>query len=210
MPTEPFTDELSGCSVQELFYWSENAIPKAKQLLVDAGYPDGFTASIVCSTPAQTDFLSIVKQYFAEIDVTLEIQQLETSIVNGMRRARSYEEGIYTASPTAAFPYDMHNTREESFDCFSYYEHPYTREVYEEQRQYVMKDDVKYAATLKEAVPFILEQCVAVWCPLPRTYRMWWPWVQNYHGEFALGIDDEMLIYTYLWMDEEMKQDMGY
>jgi hypothetical protein len=39
---------------------------------------------------------------------------------------------------------------------------------------------------------------------------MWWPWVQNYHGEFALGIDDEMLIYTYLWMDEEMKRGMGY
>lgn len=210
MPTEPFTDDLSRCGVQELFYWSENDVPKAKELLAEAGYPDGFKASIICSTPAQTDFLSIVKQYFAEINVDLEIQQLETSIVNGMRRARSYEEGIYTASPTAAFPYDMHNTRKESFDCFSYYENPYTREVYEEERQYVMKDDVMYAAALKEAVPFILEQCVAVWCPLPRTYRMWWPWVQNYHGEFALGIDDEMLIYTYLWTDAEMKRDMGY
>jgi peptide/nickel transport system substrate-binding protein len=210
MPDEPFTDDLSRCGVQELFYWSENDVPKAKQLLAEAGYPDGFKASIICSTPAQTDFLSIVKQYFAEVNVDLEIQQLETSIVNGMRRARSYEEGIYTASPTAAFPYDMHNTRKESFDCFSYYEHPVTREYYEEQRQYVMKDDVKYAATLKDAVPFILEQCVAIWCPLPRTYRIWWPWIQNYHGEFALGIDDEMLFYTYIWMDEEMKRDMGY
>ncbi|MFC1946781.1 ABC transporter substrate-binding protein [Chloroflexota bacterium] len=210
MPTEPFSDELSGCSVQELFYWSENDIPKAKQLLADAGYPDGFKASIICSSPAQTDFLSIIKQYFAEINVDLEIQQLEGSIVGGMRRARSYEEGIYTASPTAAFPYDMHNTRIESFDCFSYYEHPVTRAYYEDQRQYVMKDDAKYAAIQKAAVPFILEQCVAIWCPLPRTYRMWWPWVQNYHGEFALGIDDEMLIHTYLWVDEEMKRDMGY
>jgi ABC-type transport system substrate-binding protein len=210
MPTEPFTDELSRCSVQELFYWSENDVPKAKQLLAEAGYPNGFKATIISSSPAQTDFLSIIKEYFATINVDLEIQQLEGSIVRGMRRARSYEEGIYTASPTAAFPYDMHNTRIESFDCFSYYEHPVTRAAYEEQRQYVMKDDVKYAATLKAVVPHILEQCVAIWCPLPRTHRMWWPWVQNYHGEYSLGIDDQLLFTYYLWLDEEMKRDMGY
>jgi len=209
MPTEPFT-EGSACSVQELFYHSDNDVPKAKQLLAEAGYPDGFKCEIICSTPAETDFLSIIKQYFAEVNVDMEISQLETSIINGMRRSRSYEQGIYTASPTASFPYDMHNTRKESFDCFSYYENPVTRAAYEEERQWVMKDDAKYAAVLKEVVPFILEQCVAIWCPLPRTYRMWWPWVQNYHGEFALGCDDEMLIYTYIWMDTEMKQDMGY
>jgi ABC-type transport system substrate-binding protein len=39
MPTEPFTDDLSRCSVQELFYYSENDVPKAKQLLAEAGYP---------------------------------------------------------------------------------------------------------------------------------------------------------------------------
>jgi peptide/nickel transport system substrate-binding protein len=210
MPTEPFTDELSRCSVQELFYYSENDIPKAKELLAEAGYPDGFKCSIISSSSTDTDFLSIIKEYFKEINVDMEIQQLETSIVNGMRRSRSYEEGIYTASPTNAFPYDMHNTRIESFDCFSYYENPYTRQIYNEQREFVMKNDAAYAAKLKEAVPFILEQCVAVWCPLPRTYRMWWPWVQNYHGEWALGCDDEWLILSYMWLDEEIKHGMGY
>ncbi len=209
MPTEPIS-EGSTVTVPELFYYTDESIPKAKQLLADAGYPNGFSASIICSSPAQADFLAIIKQYFATIDIDLNIEQLEGSIVGGMRRARSYEEGIYTASPTASFPYDMHNTRIESFDCFSYYENPFTRQIYNEQRSFVMKDDVAYAAKLKEAVPFILEQCVAIWCPLPRGYRMWWPWVQNYHGEFALGCDDEMLVLTYIWVDEEMKRGMGY
>jgi peptide/nickel transport system substrate-binding protein len=209
MPSEPFT-EGSACSVQELFYWDEGNIAKAKQLLADNGYPDGFKCTIVSPDASSTDFLSIIKQYFETINVDMEIQQFEASIINGMRRARSYDEGIYTASPTNAFPYDMHNTRIESFDCFSYYEHPYTRQIYEEQREFVMRNDAAYAAKLKEAVPFILEQCVAVWTPLPRTYRMWWPWVQNYHGEWALGCDDEWLILDYMWLDEEMKKDMGY
>jgi peptide/nickel transport system substrate-binding protein len=208
-PTEPTTPD-SRCGVQELFTYDETTVPKAKALLAEAGYPDGFKATIVCASPAEADFLSIIKEYFATINVELVIQQLEGSIMGGMRRARSYDEGIYTASPTAAFPYDMHSTRSESFDCFSYYENPKTRAAYEEQRKYAMRDDVKYAATLKAITPFILEQCVGIWCPVPRSYRMWWPWLQNYHGESSLGCDDELQIYYYVWMDDEMKSGMGY
>jgi peptide/nickel transport system substrate-binding protein len=209
---EPFytpLDEMPD-SVKELFYYTPESLTKAKELLTEAGYPNGFKCSIISSTPNDTDFLSVIKQYFAQVNVELEIQQLEASIVAGMRRSRSYDEGIYTASPTASFPYDMHNTRKESFDCFSYYENPVTREAYEEERSYVCKDDAKYAATLKAVVPFILDQCVAIWCPVPRTYRMWWPWVQNYHGEWALGCDDQQLLTYYIWMDEALKKSMGY
>jgi ABC-type transport system substrate-binding protein len=209
MSTEPIS-EGSTVSVVDLFTYDETTLPKAKKLLADAGYPDGFSTSIICSNPGEADFLAVIKEYFATVNIDLDIQQLEGSIVGGMRRARSYEEGIYTASPTAAFPYDMHSTRIESFDCFSYYEHPFTRQIYNEQRMFVMKDDVAYAAKLKEAVPFILEQCVGIWCPVPRTYRMWWPWVQNYHGEYSLGCDDQKLPLYYIWMDTEMKEGMGF
>jgi peptide/nickel transport system substrate-binding protein len=209
MPSEPFTPG-SGCSVQELFTYNDTTISKAKQLMVEAGYPDGFKCQIITNTPAGTDFLSIIKEYFAKINVELEIQQLEPSMMVSLQRGRTYEEGIYAASPTAAFPYDMHSTRKESFDDLAYYESDYTRQVYNVEREYVMKDDAKYAATLKESVPFILEQCVGIWCPVPRTYLMWWPWVQNYHGEGGLGCDDELLVFDYIWMDKEMKTGMGY
>jgi peptide/nickel transport system substrate-binding protein len=209
MPTGPTTSD-SKCGVQELFYYTPESVTKAKQLLTEAGYPDGFTCSIISSNPQDTDFLSVIKEYFAQVDVTLNIEQLEGSIVAGMRRSRSYEEGIYTGSPDSSFPYDMHSTRSESFDCFSYYEHPVTRAAYEEERSYVCKDDAKYAATLKAVVPFILEQCVGIWCPIPRSYRLWWPWVQNYHGEWALGCDDQSLALYYIWLDEALKRQMGY
>ena len=209
MPTEPTTPD-SRCGVQELFYYTPESLTKAKQLLEEAGYPDGFTCKIISSSPGDTDFLSIIKEYFAKVNVELQIEQLEGGIVAGMRRARSYEEGIYTGSPDAAFPYDMHSTRKESFDCFSYYEHPVTRAAYEEERKYVCKDDAKYAATLKAVVPFILEQCVGIWCPVPRSYRMWWPWVQNYSGEWGLGCDDEQLHFYYMWIDQELKKSMGF
>jgi peptide/nickel transport system substrate-binding protein len=209
MPTEPTTPD-SRCSVQELFSYTPENLTKAKQLLAEAGYPDGFKCAIISDSPLSTDFLSIIKQYFAQVNVDLDIQQLEGSIVAGMKRARSYEEGIYAAAPDASFPYDMHSTRKESFDCFSYYENPVTRAAYEEERSYVCKDDAKYAATLKAVVPFILEQCVGIWCPVPRVYRMWWPWVQNYSGEYAIGCDDQQLHLDYIWVDQALKKSMGF
>ncbi len=208
MPKEPTTPD-SRCGVQELFYYTPESLTKAKQLLKEAGYPNGFKCKIVCA-PGDADFLALIKEYFAKVNVTLEIQPIEISIFTGMRRSRSYDEGIYTMSPTAPFPYDMHNTRKESFDCFSYYEHPVTRAAYNEQRKYVCKDDAKYAATLKAVVPFILEQCVAIWLPVPRVYRMWWPWVQNYSGEWSIGCDDQQLHLYYIWVDQALKKSMGY
>jgi peptide/nickel transport system substrate-binding protein len=205
--TPQLTDEGSECSVQELFTHNPE---KAKQILTDAGYPDGFKCKIMCGLAEHTDFLSIIKEYFADVDVTLEIEQKESGVFRSMRRDRSYDEGVYAASPTALFPYDMHNIRSESFDAFSYFEHPVTRQIYNDMRAVFARDDAEYARLLNSSVPFILEQCVGVWIPTPHTYRMWWPWLQNYHGEGSLGIDDQMLLANYIWIDEDMKKGMGY
>jgi hypothetical protein len=113
------------------------------------------------------------------VDVDLTIDQKESGVFRSMRRSRTYNQGVYTQSPTASFPYDMHNIRSESFDCFTYFEHPYTRNVYNEMRKVLGKDDEQYTSLLKESVPFILEQCIGIWTPLPYNYRVWWPWLKK-------------------------------
>jgi peptide/nickel transport system substrate-binding protein len=194
-------------ATQDLFAYNPD---KAKDLLKEAGYPDGFKCSIISGSPGDTDFLSMIKSYFEKVNVDMSIQQLESSIFNSQWRARSYEQGIYMSSPTAMFPYDMHSTRIESFDDLSYYENPTTRAAYNEMRTYVGLDDVKYAATLKGIEPFIIDQCVGIWVPLPQSYRLWWPWCQNYHGEGSLGCDQEYFVTTYIWLDQALKKSMGY
>ena len=55
---------------------------KAKELLADAGYPDGFKTKITC-TAATSDELSLVKEYWAAIDVELEFEVLEGGAWSG-------------------------------------------------------------------------------------------------------------------------------
>ena len=75
---------------QEL--WSYNP-EKAKQLLAEAGYPDGFQTTIVCDARA-VDMLSIVKDNWADIGVDLELDLKEYGVLTAIRKGRTHEEMI--------------------------------------------------------------------------------------------------------------------
>ena len=51
----------------------------ARKLLADAGYPDGFKTNIVADTTGDLDLLQIVKEYFADIGIDMEIRPMEST-----------------------------------------------------------------------------------------------------------------------------------
>ena len=51
----------------------------AKKLLADAGYPNGFKTNVVADTAGDMDLLQIVKSYFAEVGIDMEIRPMESS-----------------------------------------------------------------------------------------------------------------------------------
>lgn len=60
---------------------------------------------------------------------------------------------------------------------------------------------------------FIVEIVVEVfyfWLLLQYFYIVWWLWVQNYGGEFRVGVVWLVLIYVCFWIDQEMKKVMGF
>jgi peptide/nickel transport system substrate-binding protein len=54
----------------------------AEQLLADAGYGDGLTLNMQANTSSNSDLLSLVASYFAEIGVTVEIELIEAATYN--------------------------------------------------------------------------------------------------------------------------------
>ena len=58
---------------------------KAKELLAEAGYPDGFDATIICrSTTADLKQSEFLQQQLAQIGVNVEIRSFENAIVSEM------------------------------------------------------------------------------------------------------------------------------
>lgn len=189
-------------NVQELFTYNPE---KAKELLAEAGYPNGFKTKIQCQIQ-YADFLSIIKEYFGEIGVELEIEPLESGAYYSIYRGRNHEQMVFKAW-TNHWPARMLDVREESFDNHAFYENEKTRTWYNDIMGHYF-DSSYIDPILKEYGSFVLSEAIGVWLPVEYNYHMWWSWLQNYHGEGNMGfIQPEFFIY-YSWLDTEMKQKM--
>ncbi|OGN87219.1 MAG: hypothetical protein A2158_02485 [Chloroflexi bacterium RBG_13_46_14] len=206
MPTEPTTPD-SRCGVQELFEYHPD---KARQLLAEAGYPDGFKTSIACSS-AHVDLLSICREQLLDVGIDMELKVMEPSIYNSVLRGRKHDEMIVTGGKFYFLPWFFYEVRIENFDNCAFYENERTRAAYNECSTYVMKDVDKTWQILKDITPFMVEQCVmGGYLPIPYAYDMWWPWLQNWYGATRIGYWEPETTSRYAWVDVEMKRAMGY
>lgn len=192
--------------VQELFTYNPE---KARQLLAEAGYPDGFQTKIACAS-SESDYLSIVREYLLDVGIDMVIQPLESSVFRSVGRGRTHEEMITEYCVDYAFPFRLLMVRKESFDNRSYFEHPFTRQSYESINKVVGKNDAEVNKLIKEVGKFSLAQAWGIWMPAPKLYTMWWPWLQNYHGEGTVGYDGQNIYNHYIWTDMKLKKAMGY
>ena len=58
-------------------------LEKAKSLMAEAGYPDGFDGGTIICNPAAATGAQLVQSQLAKIGITLEIQQMDTSTYYG-------------------------------------------------------------------------------------------------------------------------------
>ena len=54
----------------------------------------------------------------------------------------------------------------------------------------------------RELVPYLLDKAFVIPRPTPYSYRLWSPWVKNYHGE-PIG-----MALSLVWVDRELKEQM--
>ncbi len=192
--------------VQDMFGYDPD---RAKAILAEAGYPDGFKTSIDCST-THVDLLSIVREYLLAVGIDMEIQAHEFGVYWAMRSAVSFEEMIYS-NDMASLAFRMLCVGSTSVWNYSGFSSERTEETLEIVSQNVGKDDAVVEKALKEIGPFELEQALALYLPIPHTFSMWWPWLQNFYGATGGGgyfTPDQFL--TYCWIDTDMKKAMGY
>ena len=66
--------------------------------------------------------------------------------------------------------------------------------------------------TTHHLMPYFLEQAFALPRPVAPSFNFWWPWVRNYTGEIYLGFGVGSANYwpTYIWLDTDLKEQMGY
>ncbi len=184
---------------------------KAKELLAEAGYPNGFKCKVNIYASA-ADIMSIVKEYFAAVGVDMEIVVHEDAAFGSLIYGRQYEDMIYSywgnASPTSALgsanggvPTSIYN--------FSNVVDPLAEEFIDKVK---VELDPEVRADMTRAEN--LRQMELVWevpLPAPSGYTFWAPWLKGYTGEVGIGPTAEMGttgFYRYIWIDSDLKYEI--
>ena len=199
-------------AVKDLFTYNPD---KAKKLLADAGYPNGFKTQILCQGTVfrgvvGPDFLSIIKQQWSKVGVDVEIKPVEATVFQSMRRGRTFDQMIFDDGKGYGWPYQFNMFRLESFDDVAQWETPTARDYYNKIQAVLFKNPAEMNRLLKEFGPYVLEQAVGVWLPTADYYSLWQPWVKNYNGEDWLSYSHFDEFMQYIWVDQDLKKSLGY
>jgi len=198
IPLEELSEEI-----QELYQYKPE---KAKQLLAEAGYPDGFKTSIVCHAP-QVDLLSIVKDYWSRVGVDLTLDVKEFSVWRSVRAARKHEEMIFGPLYSVA-PYSLHYANPKTMSNSAMIDDPLGNETLAFIEQNAMLRDDECAQKLREFTPYALGNVWWIETPSPYLWSMWQPWLKAYHGEKGIGLNNWFDFPKYVWYDQDLKEEM--
>ncbi|MBN1188486.1 MAG: ABC transporter substrate-binding protein [Dehalococcoidales bacterium] len=185
-------------NVQDLYGYN---VEKAKALLTEAGYPDGFKCTVdTWNNPDYIDFLSLVKDMWAEISVELTIQPLEFGAYMGESLSRQYADMLYSFYVQPGPYAQLFAFRGDSTFNRSWVKDAKVDATYQEIQQYDLVDQAKVDQLHRDLMPYVLEKCWYILRPANYLYTFWQPRVKNYHGEYALGYNSSWS--QYIWIDQ--------
>jgi len=181
---------------------------EAKRLLAEAGYPNGFKTKIQIS-PAGADFYSMIAAYWKEIGVDLKIEAMESGALSKITYGKLYDELMQTAWPSDGTAGTFEICRPGCMYNFSLIDDPVITEGYDATSGMVPFYD-EWFGKVKELA---LYQAHKVWyldALRPYQFVVWYPWLKRYDGELNLTEFEHWGWIQYVWLDQELKKEMGY
>jgi len=189
----------------------------AKQMLADEGYPDGFSVELVIrSDPEFQDMGAMIAANWADIGVETSLITMDTALHDLIRTSHNYKDTFLWETGSSSIPghigvgagwNDIERSSYKTYDSAEYRDIDFNTkyyEAYDNMDSQVMKD------LSKELCIELID--TAAYIPLANPYQICytWPWVKNYYGEVETGFINYAPMWNTMWVDQDLKDEMGY
>ena len=186
----------------------------AGKLLDEAGFPldsDGIRFKTVLNSTYRYDlnYLELAAAYWREIGIVAEINLMDSQAAIPMRNDGTYEgfwawstggrwipveimRGYYSKDPR-----NWRGIAEPEYDAL--FETALATADVEEQQRMVRELDM-----------YGIERHWVIWGPETPQFNVHQPWVKGYNGEISLGVGQFNTPFTRLWIDQDLKKEMGH
>lgn len=179
----------------------------ATELLAEAGYPDGFSTSIVAKSSDDLELLQIIKDQLNDIDIDMTIETMDPTTADNVFLALKHEQmAMY-------FSFMIHppNTAVETYYSTS----PRNFAQSKDANYDALVDSFRAASSTEEAMQtvqeidkYFLEQ---FWtlniCPTTN-YTIFQPYLKGYSGEMIFW--ERSFYWSRIWIDQDLKETMGH
>ncbi len=195
-------------SIQQLFSYDP---VEARRLLQEAEVPEGFTFDLqVCScSPSHMDLVPLIESYFAKVGLKINIRPMEYASFLSAMTTKTHGPAYLL---TSGHVNPMTTIRKSFVTGQTWNPSQYSDPEFDEQVRilHLTRDEGQRIKMLRALTRQILEEAPYVWLPIPYVHTAWWPWVKNYGGELRAGAVRPWPIYARLWIDHELKEQMGF
>ncbi len=192
--------------VRELYTYNP---AKAKQLLSEAGFPDGFKTALILEE-SDIEYYRMLASQWEKVGVQVELRKMDLGAIVSTAATVSYN-GMITVypSPNSTFPEQLqYSTR--SWANASLINEPYIDGQAAAVKILAVTDFQASMELCRPLVMHLLEQAYMIPTPRYPVYTMWWPWLKNYSGEKSVGYYPGNSWVHWCWLDQKLKTSMGY
>ena len=193
---------------------------RARELLAEAGYPDGFTVNLLTGPgdnlwSGSPDVALLVKSYWEAIGVEVTIEQLPDNDAFSARitpsggiGAQDYEaQMLWTNHPCCPVPVLTWLKASSDWNP-GWINDP----VFEQDFVEVLAASTReeHTALVKKMNDHVFDQQWFVTLHPVNTFIAWQPYLKSYNGEFHLGRANMAAVWARVWVDQDLKQSMGF
>ncbi len=191
--------------------WEYNP-ERARQLLAEAGYPNGFESTVQAyAREPERDVVSFLAAMWKDIGIDVKIDLRDPSTLDGILGKNEHAPMTVLANSTGmgipGFAMEVMIVEETQPLMTAVVDDPEINEIYAKWEQ--TTDPVEANKILKGLNQFWLAKANYAYAPSPMVTLAHWPWVENYYGEvndtccYAVGA-----IFARAWINSGLKAEI--